>query len=151
MAAVVARGLPARAAMVVMADNAGDAAATRDFVRGLGVGSFSARPASAVGRGDRYRGEVDACDAEVERADAPPRARPQGKLCVMYDGRVTPCIFNRDDVVGRVPERRLRDIARAPDPAAPRGSVVERLAELGDRLACRSCRLTACAIRASIG
>ena len=68
-----------------------------------------------------------------------------------YDGQVTPCIFNRSDVVGRVAERRLRDIARDPRPTAPADrNLTELVAGLSDRLACRACRLTACAIRASI-
>ncbi len=166
--AAVDRGHEVRVAMVVMDRNAHDVAATRDLLRELGVTFFTARPANAVGRGTRYLGEVDDpapnaaepkprpdpgsddCDSTGGEPLPPPR-RGQGKLCVTYDGLVTPCIFNRSDVVGRVAERRLRDIARDPRPTpVPDRDAAGLLTGLSDRLSCRSCRLTACAIHASI-
>ncbi len=154
IARAAASAAQVRVAMVVMEQNSADVAATRACVEGLGVEFFSARPSCAVGRGRRHD-EVAAADlvpAGASAADPSPRRTMLGKLCVTYDGQVTPCIFNRGDVLGCIDERRLVDIARQPSPPPARGlSASELLAACGDELSCVSCRLTACALQAAAG
>ena len=143
---VVARGLPCRAAAVVL-DPSGDVQELVDMLRGRGVESVSWSRAFAVGRG-------------TELAEVPPAARPapstvveggghrapgesagHGKLCVTYTGDVVPCIFQRTSVLGNVRGGRtlLEIVAEAAEPSRrglPLAEAVHR------RLQCSSCRLT---------
>ncbi len=163
---VLAAGLAVRAAMVVMAQNASHVAATVSFLERLGVEHVGVSPSHEVGRGGRFERSVDPPASGVSCADVsstePPREptpgdprlppqQPRGKLCVTFDGEVVPCIFNREMVLGRLDQRRLRDIARAPEIACPpldRGTGISALLkQLAQQLECPSCRLTALALR----
>ncbi len=145
----LARGLKVRVSMIVMAENAQDQEATIAFLRDLGVESIHVTGSYAVGRGDRFDGEVAAVGNRAHRGgDGEAPAPGRGSLCVTYDGEVVPCIFNRQDVLGRIRERRLIDIAR--DPALPprRLATSEQLIEeCRSRLSCGSCQLTAVALQ----
>ncbi len=144
----LARGLKVRVSMIVMADNAGDQEETLAFLRGRGVESIAVTGSYAVGRGDRFEGEVTAVGQRAHRGGESTEPTGRGSLCVTYDGDVVPCIFNRQDVLGRIRERRLAEIAR--DPALPprRLATSEQLIEeCRSRLSCPSCQLTAVALQ----
>ncbi len=131
---VVARGLPVRAAMVVLNDNVDGVDRTVDDLKSLGVGFVSTGASKTAGRGSSFAWQPrdQGGNAGHRAADA----RSEGKLCVTYEGNVVPCIFNRGRVLGTVnAQHRLRDVvatlAATPGPAAD-----------ADKLSCGSCRLT---------
>jgi MoaA/NifB/PqqE/SkfB family radical SAM enzyme len=131
---VVARGLPVRAAMVVLNDNVDGVDATVDDLKGLGVGFVSTGASKSAGRGNAFSWQPRSSQANAgHRGES---VKSEGKLCISYDGNVLPCIFNRSRVLGSVgPTRRLRDViatlAATPGPAAD-----------ADKLSCGSCQLT---------
>ncbi len=131
---VVARGLPARAAVVVLNDNVDGVDATVADLESLGVGFVSTGASKSAGRGSAF-----AWQPRTEAGNAghrAPDARGEGKLCVTYDGEVVPCIFNRGRVLGRVgATRRLRDVMS--ELTGGSGPVAT-----ADKLSCGSCRLT---------
>ncbi len=155
--AVLARGLPARAAIVVMRENEGDLAATQALLSGLGLAAVGVGWSAAVGRGELFEGALPPARAsEPPDASVPPDAPPappgmerrRGRLAVAADGAVYPCIFNRRDQLGSVAGgRSLRAILAAP--ALPAGQdPAARLAQARRALPCLDCRLTACALAA---
>ena len=124
-----------------------------ELARGLGAQVPSqAAESRAVGRG----GFVTEPDEGPEAPEAAPAVscdgepeRQLGVLCVAGDGSVYPCVFNRQDKLGSVPARRLRDIVAAPDLGALELARPEAfLAEVARRLQCGRCRCTAWALRA---
>ena len=150
-------GLTVRVSIIVMEQNARTVEQTVGYLRELGVRDVGVTGARPVGRGSLYRGRIDPGTTPVEAAQA---VRPDagdcaadvqlGKLCVTYEGLVVPCIFNRQDVLGDLRQRSLRQIAADPWPLArdTRGS--EAWLEGGrERLQCTSCQLTAYALRAA--
>jgi len=133
IARVVARGLPVRAAMVVLNDNVDGVDATVEDLKNLGVGYVSTGASMTAGRGRSFAWQPRAAGSAGHRAAD---ARSEGKLCVTYEGNVVPCIFNRSRVLGCVTaSHRLRDViaalSGAPGPIAG-----------ADKLSCSSCRLT---------
>jgi MoaA/NifB/PqqE/SkfB family radical SAM enzyme len=147
------RGLAVRVAVVVMEENAGDVGATVDLLESVGVTEIGVSGSRPVGRGRLYGGTWDggrrSAGAAVHRgAEAPGR----GSLCVTWDGRVVPCVFNRSDVLGRLPEERLAAVARRPrrpPPSALAGA--ELLARVRRSLQCVSCQATAYLLRLGAG
>lgn len=139
VARTLARGYAVRAAVVAMAANANRVDATTDYLRQLGVRRVSVTGTFAVGRGERHDTEHQGF-AHTGSGGGEPIKR--GRLCVTYDGDVVPCIFNRKRVLGRITERRLRDIVTAPNLTAV------SLHSLRDQLSCTSCRLTSLALDA---
>jgi MoaA/NifB/PqqE/SkfB family radical SAM enzyme len=130
---VVSRGLPVRAAMVVLNDNVDGVDATIEDLKQLGVGLVSTGASKTAGRGRSFMWQPRGTGNAGHRGEG---ARSEGKLCVTYEGNVVPCIFNRGRVLGRVnATHRLRDVVAAlaatPGPAAD-----------ADKLSCGSCRLT---------
>jgi MoaA/NifB/PqqE/SkfB family radical SAM enzyme len=137
------RGLPVRAAVVAMAENQATTAATLRFLETLGVESAGVSPSFAVGRGQRHEVSLESLPpAGHAGSDASPRS--EGKLCVTYEGRVVPCVFNRSEVLGDVRRRRLSEIVRSPD--LPARALRLPLALREDELQCASCRLTSAAM-----
>lgn len=143
---VVSRGLGLRAAIVALPENADGVEETADFLRGLGVEQVGISGSRAVGRGRTF--DVDPSGGAKHRGDAHHPGRRGGSACVTSSGDVTPCVFNRTDVLGRVPERRLRDILARPICGAALPGV-GTLDACRARLQCRSCQLTAVALRAT--
>ena len=153
----VARGLSARAAVVVMEENAEGVDELVAFLRERGVDQVSWTRTFAVGRGVEVTGATGqaasggwvrgegprTAEGGGHRASAAAGEKPvQGKLCVTYTGDVVPCIFQRSSVLGNVRSgRTLGEIvaAEAVRRAARRLPVA---AEARARLQCSSCRLT---------
>ena len=145
----LAAGHAVRVSVIVMRENADDVSTTVAMLENMGVAQVNVAGAHAVGRGDYWAGRVEHASA----THAPPGlgaddGLPRGKLCVTSSGAVTPCIFNRNDVLGHVPGARLVDIVASPRLEAT--SVPERL-PLGDALVrslqCSECRAAACMLR----
>ncbi|MCI0341147.1 MAG: radical SAM protein [Planctomycetales bacterium] len=159
----IAAGGRVRVGIILMGENAGRGEATIVYARSLGVredsigldvshsvgrGAFDPRvqrpPVERGGSGGFHRSRpAEACDETDPRT-----ARRLGRLAVLPDGSVVPCIFTRWAPLGRVgPGRRLRQVllearpsaAWAPgDPAAC--SIV--------RLQCGECRVAAAGLAA---
>jgi MoaA/NifB/PqqE/SkfB family radical SAM enzyme len=145
----LARGLRVRVAMIVMPENAADVEQTMAQLRALGVSSVSFGRAFAVGRGRLFEGKLpDPCDGIEGARDEGGTPSQLGRLCVSHDGAVYPCIFNRTDLLGRVTERRLAEIARTPR-LRPRLSARARLEQVRSSIPCVECQLTACALAAA--
>lgn len=148
----LARGLPVRASIVVGAANATTVPATVDTLVDHGVprDGIAVIGEHAVGRGRHH----PSSDAPEPPGEAGPKAHAAtgddfaGKLAVASDGRVHPCIFARDAVLGNVRETRLHDIVTAPIPLAidvPRWLAAN--AALAPSLSCADCRL----VRGALG
>lgn len=149
---VQARGLPLRAAMIVVPQNAADIQGTVARLGALGVLRVGVGRSFAVGRGELFLGEVAHPCAADDPADGAPQTRRRGRLCVAHDGTVYPCIFNRTDPLGQIAERRLLEIARAPAlRAPPEGGPAGRLEQVRRSVPCLDCQLTACALAALAG
>jgi MoaA/NifB/PqqE/SkfB family radical SAM enzyme len=130
---VVARGLPVRAAMVVLNDNVDGVDATVADLKGLGVDFVSTGASKTAGRGNAFAWQPRSGGNAGHRGTD---VRSEGKLCITYEGNVVPCIFNRSRVLGTVsPTHRLNDViatlAATPGPAAD-----------ANKLSCGSCQLT---------
>jgi MoaA/NifB/PqqE/SkfB family radical SAM enzyme len=155
---VVSRGLTARAAVVVMEENAEGVDELVAFLRGRGLAQVSWSRTFAVGRGVEMAGGVGpmASNGWV-RGDAPHtpesgghraaagagESQLAGKLCVTYTGDVVPCIFQRQSVLGNVKGgRSLADILGAERQGGSAGARLPVAAEARQRLQCSSCRLT---------
>lgn len=151
-----ARDLEVRVAVVELEQNAGHAEAAVALARSLGASACRAATGHAVGRGSFWEGRDPAPPVEEEAALEEPQAQGcareeigfRGVLCVAGDGSVYPCVFNREDRLGRVTERRLRDIVAAPELPAGWVEAAEFLREVRRRLQCSSCQCTAWALRA---
>ncbi|HUH05369.1 MAG TPA: radical SAM protein [Kofleriaceae bacterium] len=145
---VLARGLRTRVSMVIMEQNAGDQAATVALLRGLGVESIAVTASYEVGRGDRFEGPVEAIGRAHRDSGTEASPTQRGSLCVTYRGEVVPCIFNRGDVLGRLSDRRLRDIALDPAlPARRLGTGEELIRACKNQLSCGACQLTSFALQ----
>jgi MoaA/NifB/PqqE/SkfB family radical SAM enzyme len=134
IARVVAKGLPVRAAMVVLNENVSGVDATVEDLKQLGVGLVSTGASMTAGRGSAFAWQprLQGGNAGHRGADA----KSEGKLCVTYDGNVVPCIFNRGRVLGTVSAgRRLSDVLATL-------AVTPGEAASADKLSCGSCRLT---------
>ncbi len=143
---VIARGMPCRAAAVVL-DERSDVQALIDMLKGRGVGFVSWSRAFAVGRGSDVH-EHSREIAVSERTDigeggghtsAAGRSR-SGKLCVTYTGDVVPCIFQRKSTLGNVATGRSLGEIVANGSTEKRG--LPLATDLQQRLQCSSCRLT---------
>ncbi|HEY3451737.1 MAG TPA: radical SAM protein [Myxococcales bacterium] len=146
---VLAHGLSARGAVVVMEENARELAETLRFMESLGLDrdACSVAPSHAVGRGRRFEGAYEvpatpgperegACDS-FERGGT-------GVLRIAADGGVFPCIFNRVDRLGSLADRTLAEILRDPGrAAAPPVPPAEFMRLASSRLQCLTCRATA--------
>jgi MoaA/NifB/PqqE/SkfB family radical SAM enzyme len=154
---VVSRGLTARAAIVVMEENAEGVDELVEFLRGRGLAQVSWSRTFAVGRGVDMAGGVGAIASNGwVRGDAPHTPESgghravgdaenqlAGKLCVTYTGDVVPCIFQRQSVLGNVKGgRSLLDILGAERQGGNAGFRLPVAAEARQRLQCSSCRLT---------
>ncbi len=140
-------GLSARVAVIAMPENADDLEETLEYLRTLGVQSVSSSGTFGVGRGSHF--EPRAAPTGNAHGGGGGPGRITGKLCVTYEGKVVPCIFNRDMELGDIRDRRLIDIAVHPD--HPRKSLATReqfLSQCGSDIQCASCKLTACALHA---
>lgn len=142
------RGLEVRAAVVVMEQNAGDVAATVELLESLGVAEIGVAGSRPVGRGRLYEGSWESGRHGREGVHRGSDARGRGSLCVTWDGRVVPCIFNRSDLLGRLPQERLADVARRPRrpraTALDGGALLERCRR---SLQCVGCQATAYLLR----
>ncbi len=162
----IAAGCRVRVGIILMGENAGRGEATIAYARSLGVredsvgvdvshsvgrGAFDPRlerPDEGLGGGHRSR-PVEGRDGEPARPGRPPRRL--GRLAVLPDGTVAPCIFTRWAPLGRVgPGRRLREVLAALvpvpawAPADPRACSIERLQ-------CGECRVAAAGLAAMAG
>ncbi len=140
IARVVARGLPVRAAVIAMAENATDVEGAVADLKSLGVPTIHVANTVAIGRGAQQE------TSGSEQTSAGHRhgdAGRQGKLAITWSGDVVPCIFNRRRVLGQIGSSRLRDIMAALDGSR---SNCKRLSVMAPNpntgLACPSCRLT---------
>jgi MoaA/NifB/PqqE/SkfB family radical SAM enzyme len=140
---VLASGLSLRVAIIAMEANAPGVAATAALLRSLGVEDVGVSGTHAVGRGGRFDGELPDLPVAGHKGGG---ARPKrGTLCVTSRGEVVPCIFNRSDILGRVPPQRLRDVVSAPAAPPREGVLPLRRTELQ----CATCRTAAFALRAA--
>lgn len=152
-----ARGLEVRAAVVELEQNPGQVEAAMALARSLGAEVSRASASHAVGRGSFLEPraqvpigqDVEPQEPEGQHGCAREGAGNYGVLCVAGDGSVFPCVFNREDRLGRVPDRRLRDIVAAPELQAGQVEAAEFLREVRRRLQCASCQCTAWALRAA--
>lgn len=152
---VVAKGLPLRAAVIVI-DQATDLQEIIDYLKGRGVGAVTWTRTFSVGRG------TDVAEASKEtvvtQATTGPRAVEGGahssssgagdrdrlgKLCVTYMGDVVPCIFQRQGVLGNVYSGKpLAEIIAGTDAPRPARRGLPKLDDAPQRLSCASCQLT---------
>ncbi|HSI03823.1 MAG TPA: radical SAM protein [Myxococcota bacterium] len=149
IARALAAGHAVRVSIIVMRENADDVAATIAMLEAMGVTDVSVAGTHAAGRGDYWDGKVErASSAHLPRPPDNDSDRPRGRLCVTAAGEVTPCIFNRKDVLGRVPGARLVDIVAAPDlDALPTRDDVIMLDALKRSLQCTECQAAAFMLR----
>lgn len=145
-------GFSVRIAVIAMEQNAHTIDETVAFLRELGAEHVNVTAMRPVGRGGLYDGPLNAVithDSSPE-PQAHPASPRSGKLCVTYRGQVVPCIFNRQDILGDLRLRRLRDIAVDPrGPAVVDVSTDELIESCRDRLQCAACRVTAFSLRAA--
>ena len=147
-------GLQVRAAIVVMERNTRHTERTYRFLQELGISQISVAASKSVGRGE-LRPDPDLRSLDTNGSAVSMhrgyRAGPgTSSVCVAYDGSVVPCIFNRSDRLGHLAERSLVQILEAPH--VPQSESLGVCAQsIGDRLACVSCQLTACALRMALG
>ena len=143
-------GFDVRVSIIAMEENAAQVPETIAYLRSMGVEMPGVSSMRMVGRGLAFDGPVSVGDAATDtHGGTRPRgpAPRMGKLCVMSDGGVSPCIFNRSDVLGRVPTQRLRDIVRRPAPSRARSlPLADVSSDHRNRLQCGSCRFTAYAL-----
>jgi MoaA/NifB/PqqE/SkfB family radical SAM enzyme len=142
---VVACDLGVRVGVIAMNQNADQVDATVRLARELGVANVAVTTTFAVGRGDLYEGTYD-YERSSHGGHRQQKNRVQGKLCVTYEGKVVPCVFNRSRVLGNIYERRLLDIAAAPLVRKEVRTLDDVLTACSNELQCGSCRLTACAL-----
>lgn len=137
---VVARGLPVRAAVIAMTENAADVEDAIKDLRSLGVPMVHVSGTVAVGRGKPHASSSRDGTGAGHRHGA---AGGQGKLAVTSQGEVVPCIFNRRRVLGRIGPARLGDVVAALQTPQIRTRHLP-IASLNPetQLACGSCRLT---------
>lgn len=142
---VVARGLPCRAAVVIMEENAEGAEELIAHLEARGVGHVSWSRTFAVGRGSDVAtagraGMSSPRSGERGGHSAPGARAGRGKLCVTYTGDLVPCIFQRQSVLGNVRSgRTIGEMLAAGQPARSSLPVAD---EARQRLQCASCRLT---------
>lgn len=146
----LAAGLGVRVNLILLEANADDFEATVALLQARGV------PRESIGH-DRLRTVGRGHDAPAPPSEAVRRAnaRPQhgssgperpfgGRIAVLPDGSVVPCIFARDRILGNVHEASLDVILEAPVALAPPRALAPDASEALSRgLACVECRVRA--------
>jgi MoaA/NifB/PqqE/SkfB family radical SAM enzyme len=128
-------GMRVRVSVIATQDNGSDLDQTRAFLIGHGVPpeALGASREVSVGRGS-FRPTQPKFDWERTHGATD---TTRGKLAVTYGGRVVPCIFDRDTILGEVRQDGLmRVVSRsANDLGLPR-----RLTTVSEELSCGDCR-----------
>ncbi|MGB5809405.1 MAG: radical SAM protein [Polyangiales bacterium] len=147
-------GLTVRTGTILMTENEGDAASTRDYLVQLGVRATSVGVdhAHAVGRSEVHHQP----SATVPSPPAPQGAHAQtasrpfgGTAAVSYDGLVYPCIFSRHLALGSIRKESLETILTAPRAIpAPADNALDGRDVLTAKLSCWECRTRSHLLRA---
>lgn len=140
----VQSGLPVRVSVVVLEQNANDVEATVALLNQHGVPDVGVSGSYQVGRGAFFAGDVRRDATHKGGALGPDDLR--GSLAVLPDGNVTPCIFNRTQVLGNALTQRLLAIVAAPKSTPVSGvlgkSAMQLVTECSQSLQCTGCRTT---------
>ncbi len=123
-----------------------EAVAAAELARELGVGRVAVEVSRAVGRGEYAGRPAPPVPTSPEDAGGGPHARVHGgKAAVLPDGSVTPCIFSRRLVLGRVgPTGGLREALEGRGLRLRGGRLSaarQALCTAGAGLACADCRI----------
>lgn len=141
-------GCPLRIGVALMALNGTDGPAILDFaLRELATGAEQIRfdPVRRSGRGigvDSGEGSLYSLAHLPERAGEMRR----GKLCIGFDGRLYPCIFNRLQPLGDLRRQSLAEILAALTNRPLAAPDAARWQSCGERLSCSDCRAIAYAL-----
>lgn len=150
---VIAAKLDVRAAMVVMDANKNHIDATQKYLQNLGIDTIGVSISRPVGRGAEPSSVVHFPDEDHTHRPVTGPLSPRGSLRVGANGDVSPCIFNRSDVLGNVQQQRLTQIVAQPQrlllsKLPIRGDPADLYSECTRTLQCRSCQATAYGLRA---
>jgi len=141
-------GLSIRVGMVAMESNAPHLAETVELLRSMGVTQINVTPSFEVGRGEQYLGALPQGVFQGHSGQNASRGPAKGKLCITYQGEVVPCIFNREQVLGRISgQQRLSDVVSAPQVAGSQVSIDQFMKDCSSMLQCSDCRSTATALQ----
>lgn len=115
-------GVPVRAGIIVMPDNAEDVDETKEFLRSLGVKHIGFDRVRGFGRGTSL----------VSLGDEPNISELcgscwRGSLCVSADGNVSPCIMSKKWSLGSIQHASLAEFARSPGLRTIRRRIYEEL------------------------
>lgn len=162
------RNLDVRTSIVVMEENKDSLEETIKSLKKIGVPHVSSSRSYSVGRGDHFEGKIEreTSDHRFELTDggntqatesskekeSKQRAIKQkdGKLCISYEGKVLPCIFNRDDILGDLNEQSLKEIFKTSAPLnKSKNAICQSSCE--NSLQCTGCRITWHSLRALEG
>ncbi len=142
----VKSGLPTRVGLVAMKSNHRQLPKTVQMLRDLGVSNVHVTPSFEVGRGEQYQGLLPEGVQQSHGGDVENRVQ-KSKLCITYEAKVVPCIFNRTQVLGTISdERGLADIVAKPRLAKSSDSLDVFLQNCSSQLQCSDCRTTAASL-----
>jgi AdoMet-dependent heme synthase len=128
-------GMSLRVAIIATAANGDQVERTRTFLIDQGVPESAVRASRevAVGRGSFRQDQADFAWGGTHAVTTTRR----GKLCVTYQGKVVPCIFDRTTVLGDVRTEALSDIVTRD---VNELHFPKRLRSANEELSCGDCR-----------
>jgi radical SAM protein with 4Fe4S-binding SPASM domain len=128
-------GIRTRVAIIATATNGDEVERTRAFLLEKGVSEQAVRASRevSVGRGSFREDQPEFAWGATHSTGS----NRLGKLCVTYQGRVVPCIFDRHMVLGDVRNESLEQIVERDINAL---SFPRRLRSAAEELACGDCR-----------
>ncbi len=115
-----AANVPLRVGVIAIDQQEGEVQRTMEFVRSLGIASVGTDHARAIGRAEALTGR------KTELSELCGQCW-QGNVCVLPNGRVSPCIMSRDWAVGSVRERTLEEIIASDEFIALRKRIYEEV------------------------
>lgn len=117
---LIEAGIPVRAGIIEMIENAGQIEKTAQFLRSIGVQNIGCDRLRQFGRGNSTNTDdlSELCGGCAENV-----------LCVGADGKVSPCIMSKPWFVGSVLENSLTEISGSPNLAALRSDIFRTVVE----------------------
>ncbi len=164
-------GFHIRIGMAIMEQNAGHEQAMLDFAKselGLGKGSVRFDPVHETGRGrnlntkhislmpsqNSHMPDVASKQAHHQVIQQDTQTQPEartpihkglrrGKLAVCANGNISPCIFNREHVLGNIRHQRLLEALAKTSSQGNHQPSMERWNNCQHQLSCADCRMVA--------
>ncbi len=138
-----------RIGVILMQENAGQAAETRDYiVDHLKIDEADIRfdPVKKTGRGIDVKSSEGVTFSAAHLPDRKQTGRRNGKLCIASDGTIYPCIFSRQNPLGNIRHNSLQEMMDRLNRQTVAEPSASHWQSCKERLSCMDCQMIAYAL-----